>query len=360
MSTSRRQKDDADDDALSDSGGIEAMFAGAEAELNATLNESIEDVGRLDNQQLSEDLGTPAGATTKAHAVRTSCGHISRDDEYKDNDNDDNGADDVGDYSSFDDNDNDELSLDGEIENLEGLAMEDLARELRDLDSMLTVMENNGDGDIGRQETTTRPAPFEGKGRRARARRARIKREMKAREERAKAKANGLRGGKREKYSKQEVKKPLKSLGSTSSLGRALAASQAKSSSKFDNKQGASRPSGQGVTSRVEKGETKTNPSINSVERSSPFQGKGRRARARRAKERREKVAEQVETAESSGTGDAIVYENGEKREEAVQMQTAVTCTGRSTHTKREENISVVEVLKSKTFPDFSIREALS
>ena len=222
---------------------------------------------------------------------------------------------------------------------------------------MLTEMENNGDSDSGRQETTNRPAPFEGKGRRARARRARIKREMKAREERAKAKANDLRGSKGEKYSKQEVKKPLKSLGSTSSLGRALAASQAKSSSKFDNKQGASRPSGEGV--RVEKGETKTNPSNNYVamERS-PFQGKGRRARARRAKERREKVAEQVETAESSGTRDAIVHvnENGEKREEAVQMQTV-----RSTITKREENKSVVQkVLKSKTFPDFSIREALS
>ena len=48
MSTSHRQRDD-------DSGGnMEAMFADAEAELNATLNESIEDIGRLDNQQLSE------------------------------------------------------------------------------------------------------------------------------------------------------------------------------------------------------------------------------------------------------------------------------------------------------------------
>ena len=269
MSTSRRQKDD---DVLSANGGsIEAMFADAEAELNATLNESIEDIERLNNQQPSEDLGTPAGATTKAPAVRsaTSSSH-SMDDEYEGSDNDDDGDDDVGSYSSIDDNDGDELSLDGEIENLEGLAMEDLARELRDLESMLT-MENSGDGDIGRQETTTRPAPFEGKGRRARARRARIKREIKAREERALAKANDLRGGKGEKHTKQEVKKPLKSLGSTSSLGQALAASQAKSSSKFDIKQGASRPSGQGVS--VKKGESKTNVSNNSMERSEPFQG---------------------------------------------------------------------------------------
>lgn len=345
MSTSRRQKDD---DVLLDNGGsIEAMFADAEAELNATLNESIEDIGRLNNYQPSEDLGTPAGATTKGPGVRsaTSSSHI-RDDEYEDNDNDDDGDDDVGGYSSFDDNDDDELSLDGEIKNLEGLAMEDLARELRDLESMLTIMENNGDGDIGKQETTTRPAPFEGKGRRARARRARIKREMKAREERAKAKA----------IQKDTAKKPLKSLGPTSSLGRALAASQAKSSSKFDDKQGASRPSGQGVGAK--KGESRTNPSNNSVERSEPFQGKGRRARARRAKERREKVAEQVETSKNTDTGrDAIVDENGEKREE-VQMQTIRS-------TKREENddkksVIVAEVLKSQMFPDFSIREALS
>ena len=344
MSTSRRQKDD---DVLLDNGGsIEAMFADAEAELNATLNESIKDIGRLNNYQPSEDLGTPAGATTKGPGVRsaTSSSHI-RDDEYEDNDNDDDGDDDVGGYSSFDDNDDDELSLDGEIENLEGLAMEDLARELRDLESMLTIMENNGDGDIGKQETTTRPAPFEGKGRRARARRARIKREMKAREERAKAKA----------IQKDTAKKPLKSLGSTSSLGRALAASQAKSSSKFDDKQGASRPSGQGVGAK--KGESRTNPSNNSVERSEPFQGKGRRARARRAKERRENVAEQVETSKNTDTGrDAIVDENGEKREE-VQMQTIRS-------TKREENdkksVIVAEVLKSQMFPDFSIREALS
>lgn len=359
MSTSRRAQKD--DDVLADNGGsIEAMFADAEAELNATLNESIEDIERLglNNQQPSEDLGTPAGASTKAPAVRsaTSISHI-RDDEYEDedNDNDDDGDDGVGGYSSFDDNNDDELSLDGEIENLEGLAMEDLARELRDLESMLTIMENSGDGDIGRQETTTRPAPFEGKGRRARARRARIKREMKAREERAKAKANDLRGGKGEKHSKKEVKKRLKSLGSTSSLGRALAASQAKSSSKFDNKQGASRPNDQGV--REKKGESKTNPSNNSVERSEPFQGKGRRARARRAKERREKVAEQIEAAENSSAGDTIVDEFGEKREEEAvqQMQTV-----RSTCTKREVNRSVAEVLKSQTFPDFSIREALS
>ena len=352
MSTSRRQKDD---DVLSANGGsIEAMFADAEAELNATLNESIEDIERLNNQQPSEDLGTPAGATTKAPAVRsaTSSSH-SMDDEYEDSDNDDDGDDDVGSYSSIDDNDGDELSLDGEIENLEGLAMEDLARELRDLESMLT-MENSGDGDIGRQETTTRPAPFEGKGRKARARRARIKREIKAREERALAKANDLRGGKGEKHTKQEVKKPLKSLGSTSSLGRALAASQAKSSSKFDIKQGASRPSGQGVS--VKKGESKTNVSNNSMERSEPFQGKGRRARARRAKERREKVAEQGETAKNIGiAGDAIVDEFGEeKREEAVQKMQPVKPT------KREENKSVADVLKSRTFPDFSIREALS
>ena len=357
MSTSRRQKDD--DGLAANGGSIEAMFADAEAELNATLNESIEDIERLNNQQPSEDLGTPAGATTKAPAVRsaTSSSHIM-DDEYEDNDNDDDGDDDVGGYGSFDDNDGDELSLDGEIENLEGLAMEDLARELRDLESMLTTMENSGDGDIGRQETTTRPAPFEGKGRRARARRARIKREIKAREERAKAKANDLRGGKGEKHTKQEVKKPLKSLGSTSSLGRALAASQAKSSSESDNKQGAStgRPSGQGV--RAKKGESKTNPSNNStsIERSEPFQGKGRRARARRAKERQEKVAEQGETAKNiSIAGDAIVDEFGEeKREEAVQKMQPVKPT------KREENKSVADVLKSRTFPDFSIRGALS
>ena len=356
MSTSCRQKDD--DDVLAANGGsIEAMFADAEAELNATLNESIEDIERLNNQQPSEDLGTPAGAKTKAPAVRSatsSSSHIM-DDEYEDNDNDDDGDDDVGAYSSFDDNDGDELSLDGEIEHLEGLAMEDLARELRDLES---IMENSGDGDIGRQETTTRPAPFEDKGRRARARRARIKREIKAREERAKAKANDLRGGKGEKHTKQEVKKPLKSLGSTSSLGRALAASQAKSSSKSDNKQGAStgRPIGQGV--RAKKGESKTNASNNSVERSEPFQGKGRRARARRAKERREKVAAQVENSENIGmAGDAIVDEFGEeKREEAVQKMQPITCKP----TKREENKSVADVLKSRTFPDFSIREALS
>ena len=352
MSTSCRQKDDYD--VLAANGGsIEAMFADAEAELNATLNESIEDIERLNNQQPSEDLGTPAGAKTKAPAVRsaTSSSHIM-DDEYEDNGNDDDGDDDVRGYSSFDDNDGDELSLDGEIENLEGLAMEDLARELRDLESMLTIMES--EGDIVRQETTTRPAPFEGKGRRARARRARIKREMKAREERAKAKANDLRGGKGETYTKEEVKKPLKSLGSTSSLGRALAASQAKSSSKFDIKQGASRPSGQAVS--VKKGESKTNASNNSMERSEPFQGKGRRARARRAKERQEKVAEQGETAKNiSIAGDAIVDEFGEeKREEAVQKMQPVKPT------KREENKSVADVLKSRTFPDFSIREALS
>lgn len=356
MSTSRRQKDD---DVLAANGGsIEAMFADAEAELNATLNESIEDIERLNNQQPSEDLGTPAGAitpagaTTKSPAVRSapSSSHIM-DDEYEDNDNDDDGDDDVGAYSSFEDNDGDELSLDGEIENLEGLAMEDLARELRDLESMLTIMES--EGDIVRQETTTRTAPFEGKGRRARARRARIKREMKAREERAKVKANDLRGGKGETYTKEEVKKPLKSLGSTSSLGRALAASQAKSSSKFDIKQGASRPSGQGVS--VKKGESKTNAS-NKRSEPEPFQGKGRRARARRAKERREKVAEQGETAKNiSIAGDAIVDEFGEeKREEAVQKMQPVQPT------KREENKSVADVLKSRTFPDFSIREALS
>ena len=365
MSTTHQQKDD---DVLADDGGsisIEAMFADAEAELNATLNESIEDVERLNNQRQSEALGVDDGAATNTTSSRRSATfsstHSSSDDESEDNGDADIG----GHYSSFDDNDDDELSLDGEIENLEGLAMEDLAKELSDLDNMLTRMENtsNGGVDIGKHGTT-RPAPFEGKGRRARARRARIKREMKAREERAKAKANDLRGVKGEKDKKKEEKKPLKSLGSTSSLGRALAASQAKSS-KFDNEPGASSPIAKGI--RAKKGEGETKPPNNSVERSEPFQGKGRRARARRAKERKEKgekgkekAKEQVETAKNTGTADTIAHvnENGEKREEAAQMQTIG-----STGTKRgAENKAVVvaEVLKRNTFPDFSIREALS
>lgn len=358
MSTTHRQ--------LADDGGsisIEAMFADAEAELNATLNESIEDVERLNDQRQSEALGADDGAATKTTSSRRSATfsstHSSSDDESEDNDDVDIG----GDYSSFDDNDDDELSLDGEIENLEGLAMEDLAKELSDLDNMLTRMENtsNGGVDIGKHGTT-RPAPFEGKGRRARARRARIKREMKAREERAKAKANDLRGVKGEKDRKKEEKKPLKSLGSTSSLGRALAASQAKSS-KFDNKPGASSPGGQDT--RAKKGEGETKPPNNPVERSEPFQGKGRRARARRARERKEKEEgeEKEEGDKKTGAADTIehVDENGEKREEAAQMQTIGSTTS-STKRGAENNKAVVvaEVLKRNTFPDFSIREALS
>lgn len=321
---------------------IEALFADAEAELTAALNKSIDDIERVNDRHPQKALDGCIGTTTKetSRSVRDTTATNSSDVAYHDNDvNGDNTC--TGGYSSFDDNDDDELSLDGEIENLEGLAMEDLVRELQDLESTLASLENTAGGYNGKQGTTRRD-PFEGRGRRARKRRARIKREMLAREERAKAKAkaNALRGG-----TGGDAKKPLKSLGSTSSLGRALAASQA-TSFKSDNKQRSNR----GQVGGTKKGENITNPPKNnhSVEIGQPFQGRGRRARARRAKERQEKSAEQAEDAPKIGTRDAIVDKNEEEGK------------GEVTTTKKENDSVVAEVLKRNEFPDFSLRDALS
>mmetsp|Transcript_23928 Transcript_23928/g.68743 ORF Transcript_23928/g.68743 Transcript_23928/m.68743 type:complete len:331 (-) Transcript_23928:115-1107(-) len=330
MPTSHRQKDDDAIAATDDDGDIEALFADAEAELNAALNKSIKDIERLDDQRPSSEI----------------LASVRNGDEYKGSD--DGNGDDGGGYSSFGDNDDDELSLDDDIENLEGLAMEDLVRELRDLENMIMLEDeaSNGDGVSGKQDTTKRRAPFEGRGRRARARRARIKKEMMARE--AKAKRGNVGDAKKEK------KEPLKSLGSTSSLGRALAAAAQTKSSEFDNKQGSKSDQGGGL----KKGESKTN----SVERSEPFQGIGRRARARRAKERREEVADldqvdldRAESAKSTG-GDAIA----DKKEEEEEEEEGGGEGSVQTTTAKDTNSAAAEVLKSNSFPDFSIRDALS
>lgn len=298
--------------------GVAALsmaLAEAEAEFRATLNESIEDIEKAslyNNHDEQAGGGTLLGSDTGT------------------NNND---------YSSFDE---DDLSLGDELDNLEGLAMEELANELRALDEMKWNQHTIGPG--GTNTNDIGAAPFEGKGRRARARKARIKREIKAREERARtyngsalklptfssssslAKAAASPGS--------PDKKPLKSL-STSSLGRALAASTSKasgselahletagggrktnstlsrncssasmrsSSSKFDNKRNDHRTGGRGKNgknSRKQKddddkqkfrsnGNAKAPPSL-----SKPYEGKGRRARARRSRERHE--AQQAE-----------------------------------------------------------------
>ena len=356
---------------------LSKALAEAEAEFDATLNGSIGDIEKVTrqnnkkNQRAGGSGSLPVGADTGSQH-------------------------------------SDDLSLDGEVDNLEGFAMEDLAKELRALDEMEwtdpphhSIAGPDGP-DAMNPKTTSCRAPFEGKGRRARARRARIKREIKAREE--KATKNGSTSNLPSPSSSSSLgksaaasptrpsgtgnnAKPLKSI-ATSSLGRALAESKASgsrsapahmeaaeggtmtnwtlsrnttytsttsnasnsASSKKDNKRYDGENGGRGKSRHGSCRQKQHGGS--DVAGSKPHECKGRRARARRAKERRE-----AKQAPASTKDDAR-----DKGNEKLASAPAIGRDNMDSSQRQDSNSGCTDAEEekdTKPFPDFSLRRAI-
>mmetsp|Transcript_6323 Transcript_6323/g.13217 ORF Transcript_6323/g.13217 Transcript_6323/m.13217 type:complete len:367 (-) Transcript_6323:1235-2335(-) len=350
--------------------GLSKALAEAEAEFHATLNGSIGDIEKVTRQN--------SNSSQRAGGI----GSLP----------------DSGSLHS------DDLSVDDEVGNLEGLAMEDLAKELRALDKMewtdprYSITGTDGT-DAMNPTTTSCRAPFEGKGRRARARRARIKREIKAREE--KATKNGSTSKLPSPLSSSSLgksaaaasptrpsgtgnnTKPLKSL-ETSSLGRVLAeskhsgsrsalahleaaegdtmantthshnttSSSVSSSPKSKNKRYGGENGGRGKRRHGSCRQKQHGGSDGAG--SKPYEGKGRRARARRAKERR-----QAKQAPASTKDDARDKGN----EKLAPVSAILVGRDNMDSSQRQGSNSgctnAEEEKDTKPFPDFSLRRAV-